>query len=82
MKYRNIYVCVHLRGSLGGIGVLELLLLLASFSWDVVHHLPVVASLVLLGHVLKFALLLHRHSLETEFIISTGRTHNVQITPQ
>lgn len=55
----------YLRGSLGGIGVL-VLLLLASPDWNVAHHLPLIARLVLPGQVLKFALLLGRHCLKTE----------------
>lgn len=55
----------YLRGSLGGIRVLELLLLLA-LGWNVVQHLPIITCLVLPGQVLKFALLLGRHRLKTE----------------
>lgn len=55
----------YLRGSLGGIRVLELLLL-ASPDRNVAHHLPLIAGLVLPGQVLKFTLLLGRHCLKTE----------------
>lgn len=55
----------YLRGSLGGIRVL-VLLLLGSLCWNVVQHLTLIARLVQLGQVLKFPLLLGRHCLKTE----------------
>lgn len=55
----------NLRGSLGSIRVLELLLL-GSPGGDVAHHLFLIAGLVLSGQVLKFPLLLKRHRLKKQ----------------
>lgn len=52
----------HIRWSLGGIGVLESLLLLA-LGRHVILHFPLITQLVLLGHVFKLAFLFWRHCL-------------------
>lgn len=66
---------VDLRGSLGGVGVFPLATPLAvTFGRDVVAHLPVVAHLVSLGHVLKTLLVAGRQSLS-----SHTHTHTLSV---
>ena len=51
----------HLRWSLGGIRVL---LLLASLSWSIILHFPIIAHLIRLCHFIELRLLFPGHGLQ------------------
>lgn len=64
-------LATHLRWSLGGVGVFPLAAPLPKALWgDVVPHLPVVADLVGLGHVLETLLIAGRQSLKPQHTLT------------